>query len=62
MKLITFKEVQASHGKEFADKTLGFRRHHTDEHGEPYWTEDELSNICGLIDREDASDAKGGTA
>ncbi len=59
MKPVTFKEVLASYGKEFADKALGFGWHHTSQDGEPFWTEDEFNDICGLIERECASENQG---
>jgi hypothetical protein len=59
MNTITLQEVIKDFGKQFADKALAYCRHHTDQNGQPFWTEEELNDICGLIELEDESEDQG---
>jgi hypothetical protein len=53
---VTFADVQLEYGEDFADQLLGFRRHFSDESGEPYWLVDEFEDLLGLLEGLEARD------
>jgi hypothetical protein len=52
VKLYTLTDVIQSFDEEIADRALAFGWHHHDENNEPFWTEEELDRILGLIEIE----------
>jgi hypothetical protein len=54
--LVTAAEILQEYGRETLDRMLAHGWHHTDDHGEPYWTEDRAVDILALIEIEDKED------
>jgi hypothetical protein len=52
-RLVTAAEILREQGREIFDRMLGFGWHHTDDRGEPFWTEDKAVDILILIDIAD---------
>ena len=56
--MMTYQDVIATYGQAFANRAMSYGWHHTDQNGEPFWTEERFEDILGLIKREDVSKTK----
>jgi hypothetical protein len=50
--LVTWSDAVRDLGREGASMAPGYRFHHTDDRGKPYWTREEYERVLGLLEIE----------